>query len=80
MLLFGVIIATIEVFQFSLCKVLNQFLDFFLGEKGGEEVVHQNLMESVQNIPLLQKNNVTTAKIIIFRNERLKFSKHEKIS
>ncbi len=29
-------------------------------------------------ISLLQKNNVTTAKIIIFQNECLKFSRHEK--
>ncbi len=29
-------------------------------------------------ISLFQKNNVTTAKIIIFQNEHLKFSRHEK--
>ncbi len=30
------------------------------------------------NTSLLQKNNVTTAKIIIFQNKHLKFSRHEK--
>ncbi len=32
----------------------------------------------IKHISLLQKNNVATAKIIIFQNEHLKFSKHEK--
>ncbi len=32
----------------------------------------------VHGISLLQKNTVTTAKIIIFQNERLKFLRHEK--
>ncbi len=33
---------------------------------------------SIFFISLFQKNNVTIAKIIIFQNEYLKFSRHEK--
>ncbi len=34
--------------------------------------------KNLKTILLLQKNNITTAKIIIFQTERLKFSRHEK--
>ncbi len=53
------------------------------------ECIHRALHERVHRLSnsniegeveklLLQKNYVTTAKIIIFQNKRLKFSRHEK--